>query len=431
MVDGKSGADVVVVGAGIVGVCAAYELARSGVNVRLLDKGIVCDLQSSRNWGFVRRQGCDPLEVDLVQLAAQRWDQIGAELGPDLTLVRSGLVTVEEDEAGMDRHRAWLSQTGADDRFGTRLVGADEVRDLVPVLQGEWAGGLFTPTDGHADPAVAGRVIADAARRHGAVIEEGVTVTGITTAAGRVTGVSTSTGMVSASSVIVAAGAWTGSLLRPLGLSLPVRWIRATAARTTAAAPVTELAVHVPGVGFSQAHDGSVVFGSAAWSDYDIGIGTLGNLRLFLPNFARNRKMIRLHLNEVLLQDLRRRLARNPRPEERFDWPRMDDPPPNRHKIALAHQRLTAVVPGLAGSKIARAWAGTVDVTPDALPVVAPVEQYAGLVVAAGLSSHGFGIGPGVASVAVALATGDPAPVDIREFRLERFAEGPIRAHHH
>lgn len=431
MAEQVSGTDVIVVGAGIVGVTTAYELASAGHSVRLIDKGRVAGLQSSRNWGFVRRQGCDPVEAELVQHASLTWDRLGEEIGPALTLVKKGLINLTPDEAGLSKYRDWLRASGGDTLFGSRMVGPDEVRDLLPHVTGEWAGGLLTPADGHADPTAAGPAIAAAARARGVVIEEDVTALEITTSGGRVTGLRTSAGRRAAGRVVVTAGAWSGKLLAPLGLKVPVRWIRATAARTTPAAQLTELAVHVPAVGFSQLADGSVIFGSAAWSDYDIGIDTLGNLRLFLPNFARNRKMIRLHLNEVAVQDVLRRLPRRDRDAIRFDWPRMDEPPPNRKKIERAHRSLTALVPRWESSRIARAWAGTVDVTPDALPVVAAPPQYAGLVVATGMSSHGFGIGPGVAVVAAELVQGKQPSVDLEPFRIERFAEGPVRAHHH
>jgi glycine/D-amino acid oxidase-like deaminating enzyme len=273
--------------------------------------------------------------------------------------------------------------------------------------------------------------IAEAARRLGAVIETGTTVLGLTATAGRVTGVRTSAGNFAAGTVLCAAGAWSARLLRTAGVRLPVRWIRATAARTSAAPPVTELAVGTPGVGFSQCADGTVVFGSAAWSDYDIGLDTLRNIQLFLPNFARNRKMIQLHLNRVLAQDVARRLPGGLRRGAPFDWPRIDDPPPNRTKIAGAHRELIRIVPALQGTRMAQAWAGTVDVTPDALAVIGPVDAVSGLVLATGLSSHGFGIGPGVGRAVAGLITGDTPPLDLRPYRIDRFTEGTVRAHHH
>ncbi|MFD5226750.1 NAD(P)/FAD-dependent oxidoreductase [Microbacterium sp. NPDC058342] len=427
----SSGADVIIVGAGIVGVTAAYDLAGEGHSVLLLDKGPISDLQSSRNWGFIRRQGCDASEIPLAGMSSRIWDELRDDIGEASTVVKSGLVYLSPDAENLAKYRAWMEQTRADEVFGTQLLSPEDVRGLLPTITGDWAGGLMTPTDGHADPGVATREIAAAAARRGAKIETGVTVTGIRVSGGRVTGVDTTAGIRHASRVIVAAGAWSGRLTRPLGVRIPVRWIRATAARTNRVSRVTDLAVHVPSVGFSQTPDGSVIFGSAAWSDYDIAIDTLGDLRLFLPNFVRNRKMIQLHLNEVAFQDLGRRVTGATKGAALFDWRRVDDPPANRKKIEMAHRNLMSLVPEWKGSHIARMWGGTVDVTPDALPVISSAPDIEGLVLATGLSSHGFGIGPAVARAAVELATDKAPSIDLGDFRVSRFTEGPVQAHAH
>ena len=423
--------DVLIIGGGIAGVTAAYFLARLGGSVRLLEKSTVSSHQSSRNWGFVRRQGCDPLELPLAQKSSLAWRALKESIGDPLTLARAGLVNLAANETMLGQYRQWVAATGADGVAGTQILGPDEIRKLLPGVTGPWTGAMYTPEDGHAEPGKATRAIAAAAKELGARIDEHVTVQAICVSGGRVTGVDTSAGTMRAGTVVCAAGAWSSRLLRPLGIRLPVRWIRATAARTTPAPPLTDLAVATPGVGFSQAADGRVTFGSAAWSDYDIGIGTLGNLRLFLPNFARNRKMIKLHLNRVLLEDVARRLPGRLDGSAAFDWPRMDNPPPNRTKIEGAFRTLRGIVPELAGTRIETAWAGTVDVTPDALPVIGHVDGVPGLVLATGLSSHGFGIGPGVGQAVSELIRDGAASIDLAPFRVGRFAEGPVRAHNH
>lgn len=423
--------DVLIIGGGIAGVTAAYFLARLGGSVRLLEKSTISSHQSSRNWGFVRRQGCDPIELPLAQKSSLAWHALKDSIGDPLTLARAGLVNLTANETMLGQYRQWVAATGADGVAGTQILGPSEIRKLLPGVTGPWTGAMYTPGDGHAEPGKATRAIAAAAQELGARIDQHVTVQAIRVSGGRVTGVDTSAGTMRAGTVVCAAGAWSSRLLRPLGVRLPVRWIRATAARTTPGPPVTDLAVATPGVGFSQATDGRVTFGSAAWSDYDIGIGTLGNLRLFLPNFARNRKMIKLHLNRVLAEDLARRLPGRLDGSAAFDWPRVDDPPPNRAKIEGAFRTLTGVVPDLAATRIETAWAGTVDVTPDALPVIGHADGVSGLVLATGLSSHGFGIGPGVGQAVSELISDGAAAIDLAPFRIERFAEGPVRAHNH
>jgi sarcosine oxidase subunit beta len=94
--------------------------------------------------------------------------------------------------------------------------------------------------------------------------------------------------------------------------------------------------------------------------------------------------------------------------------------------LARLIERVSAVLPALADAQVARIWGGLIDLTPDALPVLdAPA---AGLVVAAGFSGHGFGIGPVSGQVAALLARGQRPNHDLSAFRLSRFADrtGPM-----
>jgi glycine/D-amino acid oxidase-like deaminating enzyme len=81
-------ADVVVVGAGIVGCAIAYFLARRGVRVVVVERGPVPGEQSRKNWGFVRLQGRDPLEMPLVMEANRLWRGLESELGADIAPIR-------------------------------------------------------------------------------------------------------------------------------------------------------------------------------------------------------------------------------------------------------------------------------------------------------------------------------------------------------
>ncbi|HZP95759.1 MAG TPA: FAD-binding oxidoreductase [Candidatus Limnocylindria bacterium] len=426
--DRSPAADVTIVGGGIAGTTAAYALAKRGARVRLIERRSIGAVQSGRNWGFTRRQGCDPLEVGLVQEAWCEWGKLAEEI-PDLGLVRRGLIGVADTEARMTQFRSWMKETNAAEIFGTRLVSSEDVRELVPALTGEWLGGMYTPDDGHAQPDKATQAIGTAAARAGATIELGTTVLGITRTGDCVTGVRTDRGDRPTGTVILAAGAWSGRLLRVIGIDLPIRWVRGTAAQTTPAAPITALSVSTPPVGFCQEEDGKIRFGTAAWADHDISLESLRHFRIFLPNYLKNRKMFRMHIDRFFVEDLVRRVPaprRNP-----FDWPRVDEPPPSRPKIERAFRDLVRLIPSLQGARIDRMWAGYIDVTPDALPVIGPVKGVEGLLLATGLSSHGFGVGPAVGASVARLALGCAPSVDLAPFAFERFEHARIapRAH--
>ena len=92
--------------------------------------------------------------------------------------------------------------------------------------------------------------------------------------------------------------------------------------------------------------------------------------------------------------------------------------------IEKVKQRLPSRIPGLKGIGLAEAWAGMIDVTPDAVPVVSESHAQPGLFILTGLSGHGFGIGPGAGRVMADLVMGRSSGHDLNRFRSDRFADG-------
>ena len=123
--------DVVVIGAGIAGVSAAYTLAKAGHSVALLEKGIVGGEQSSRNWGWCRLMSRDEREIPLMQRAHALWDQWPAEIGSDMGFRRNGLVYLTRNETELAGWQAWL-EMARPYQVPIRLIDADEARRLAP-----------------------------------------------------------------------------------------------------------------------------------------------------------------------------------------------------------------------------------------------------------------------------------------------------------
>ena len=148
--------DVVIVGGGIIGVAAAYYLARGGIGVTLCEKGRVAGEQSSRNWGFVRQQGRDPAEIPTIIESLRLWNGLAGEIGEDVGFTRAGALYLASTESQLARYEAWLEHA-RQYQLDTRLLSREEVRKVLPGSHGEWIGGLYTPSDGRAEPALATR----------------------------------------------------------------------------------------------------------------------------------------------------------------------------------------------------------------------------------------------------------------------------------
>ena len=99
--------EVVVIGGGIIGTTAAYYLARRGVPVTLIEKGVVGGEQSSRNWGWCRQQNRDARELPVATRSLDLWDKMASEIGEDTGFRRCGLTYLSDDPAQLDTWAAW------------------------------------------------------------------------------------------------------------------------------------------------------------------------------------------------------------------------------------------------------------------------------------------------------------------------------------
>jgi glycine/D-amino acid oxidase-like deaminating enzyme len=418
-------ADVVVVGAGIVGCATAYFLARRGARVVVVERGPVPGEQSRKNWGFVRQQGRDPLELPLVVEANRLWQGLERELNADIEWTRGGNLALAADESRLARFEAWLPVAR---EFGlpTHLLRARDLDSVVPGLAGGWVGGMHTPGDGHADPEKTTDAFARAAVAQGATLHLDCAVQAVTTRAGAVAGVVTEQGEIRAPAVVCAAGAWSSRLARTLGFALPQRWVRGTVARTTPAPAVTACAVWGPGVAFRQRRDGSFNIAAGGALDHDVTLDSVRQLRFFLPNFWKNRTMFRFHVGRPLLASLAAALPGSAARRRPLVWDRGREPQPNPVKVRRSLAELQRVLPALPPLGIARSWAGYIDAAPDLVPVLGEVPGLRGFVLATGFSGHGFAMGPIAGRLVAELIVDGKTSLDITGFRFSRFAEGAI-----
>ena len=418
-------ADVVVVGAGIVGCATAYFLARRGVRVVVVERAAAPGEQSRKNWGFVRQQGRDPLEMPLVMEANRLWQGLERELNANIEWVQGGNLALAADEVRMARFVDWLPVAR---EFGldTRLLRTRDLDGVVPGLAGGWVGGMHTPGDGHADPEKATDAFARAAVAHGARLDLQCAVQGVSTRAGAVSRIVTERGEIRTPVVVCAAGAWSARLARTLGLSLPQRWVRGTVARTTPAPALTACAVWGPGVAFRQRRDGSFTIAAGSALDHDVTLDSLRQLRFFMPNYWKNRTLFRFHVGRPLLASLAAALPGSAARRQPLVWDRGLEPRPNPAKVRRSLAELQRVLPSLPPLGIARSWAGYIDAAPDLVPVLGEVPGLRGFLLATGFSGHGFAMGPIAGRLVSELILDGKPSLDIAGFRFSRFAEGAV-----
>ena len=409
-------AQVVVIGGGIVGCAAAYYLAKRGVAVNLYEKGTIAGEQSSRNWGFVRQQGRDPAELPLMMSSNKIWQGLEQELNTDLKWKQGGNLRIMEDESQLPSYRAWL-KIALDHGLNTKLLGAEETKQLLPGLAIPVVGALYTESDGQADPSRVAHAFATSAGKFGADVNSRCTVLGLQTSAGNLSSVATEQGEVVCDAAICAAGAWSSRLMRSVGLRIPQLWLRASVGYTTKGKELTRCGVWMPGVAFRQGHDGGFNIAYGGKYKHDLTLDSIKFFRDFRRCYQKYRKAIRLNLDHRLLQDITGDL-------NKFPHHRTLDPSPVDSVLQSALQNFKTSFPSQSEIRFDRTWAGYIDATPDMLPIIDRVDKPSGLVVATGFSGHGFGLGPIAGLLAAQLSLNEPTSHDLNAFRYQRFYEG-------
>jgi glycine/D-amino acid oxidase-like deaminating enzyme len=418
-----SRADVVVLGGGIVGLAAAFELAEQGMKVCLLDRSQAGSAQSTRNWGFIRQQGRSVEELPLMIEATQMWLELEKRLDCDMDLVQGGNLRLTDSPDRAEDYTRWIDMARS---FGldSRVARAEEVEQIMPGFTGRYLMAIFTPSDGQVNPIKAVTAYVNALRGRDVEIYENYRATGIVTAANQVVGVQTDDGFIGTSTVVLAAGAGSKALLRSVGLEVPIHFVGQTVALTTAVPKLTNACVWTGKIGFRQARSGGIVLSSGGLGDVKVDLDALASLlspRQFsqaFPMYWKNREYLRVRPREVVSALTSRR-----KDGVFEDVARYSD-------VASALETLSRYFPELRCG-ISMAWAGTIDGTPDALPVIDAVDHVSGLVVATGMSGHGFGIAPSVGKIVADLVTCGSSNHDLNPFRLRRFRDGAAKAAQH
>ncbi len=361
------GASVVIVGGGVTGLSAAWWLARAGVDVLVIEKGMIGWEASGRNGG-----GCSHHHSPLFLEEQRLWPQMDELLGypTEFSASRVRLASSEHQMALYGRALSNAKRQG----FESEVLDTKQIKEFVPLAGENMVGGYFYKFGGHANPHRTVQAYAWAMQDHGGRVMQHCAVTGFQMTGGKVSGVETERGLIACDQLVIAAGPQTGRLSAMLGQEVPVASARCEMV-------VTEPLPLMPYGGV----DGNGLYGR---------------------------------------QTLRGNLAYGGGPHEWLDIAGNAAPAkPTTPLMGHIGRRLAELLPKAAHARIIRSWAGVIENTPDGRPVIDRLASLDNVVVAT-LSSVGFGLSPASGhAIRDLVIDGACSFADISSFKLSRFAQ--------
>jgi len=374
-----SPADVIVVGAGVVGASIAFHLTERGVDTLVLDREGPATGSTARSGALIRAHYPTALEADLTwESLTDYFEPWGERVGGGCGFTRTGFayLVAEENAEALKHNVALQRNVGVE----TGLVGPEELGEIDPALRTDGiALAAYEPRGGYADPVATAVGFLRAAQTAGARFERR-RVTALQLEGDRVRGVQTDEGPVNSDLVVLAAGAWSLPLARRVGLDLPIRPAR--------------------------------VYVALFERPYDLPthltlIDTTGG---FYARPAAERATLIGSRNSL----------------EWIDGP--DEPTPEPHSafVVEASRRIALRIPALADAPYRSGRSGILDMTPDGRPLLGPAGAK-GLFLAVGWSGTGFKKAPAVgAEMARWISEGTPKRPELEDYVLTRFEEGAL-----
>ncbi|MGF6871135.1 glycine/D-amino acid oxidase-like deaminating enzyme [Paraburkholderia sp. MM5477-R1] len=279
-------ADVVVIGGGIVGVFTAWFLAKRGVKVALIEKGIVGGEQSSRNWGWCRQQNRDARELPIATESLRLWEQFEAESGETTGFSRSGLLYLSNDDSELATWARWceFARTAG---VRTEVLGSKQATERAIATGRNWKGGVFAPTDGIADPANAAPAVARSIMKLGGTVHQNCAARGIETEGGRVSGVVTEQGTIRTKTAVLSGGAWASSFCRQLGIRLPQASIRSSVMSVLLPRGTLPDALHTSAITITRRGDEEYTLSISGLAKLDPTLQKIRYAKDFMPMFGR------------------------------------------------------------------------------------------------------------------------------------------------
>jgi glycine/D-amino acid oxidase-like deaminating enzyme len=374
-------AEVVVIGAGLVGAACAHALASAGRDVCVIDRfGPVAGTTAGGEGNILVSHTVPGPEAGRALRSPRLWRELADRAEGRFEFEQKGGLVVAHDDEQLAALRA-LARAQRDGGVDAELLDGPGLRAAEPHISPGLPGGVFYPQDCQVQPMLAASWLLAEASRLGASLAWGADVLA-GEGDGRITAVQTSRGRIAAGAVVNAAGPWSGLVAERLGGRLPIRPRRGHILVTEPLPPLIGHKVYESDYVTTVMSDSDDVACSAVVEGTRAGTVLIGSSREF-AGFDRR---------------------------------------PSLRVLAAMAARATAIFPFLAGVRVLRSYVGFRPASPDHLPIIGPDTTVSGLYHASGHEGAGIGLAPATAELVTALLAGSTPPVDPAPFAPARLA---------
>ncbi|MEC0180084.1 FAD-dependent oxidoreductase [Paenibacillus peoriae] len=384
-------ADLVIVGGGIIGAAIAYYAAKSGLKVVLAERGEIAGGTSSRCDGNILAIDKEPGFDSRMSLVSQELvAELARELEDEFEYRAPGSILVCENEQEMQAAEQWVARQ-QQEGLPFRMLDQQALRKEWPHLAKDLPGGLECATDSTVNPVLMTYALARAARRMGARLLPRTPIQSVLKdEGGNVHGVETPNGVIHADAVVLAAGVWTRSIGRSLGLSLPIMPRKGHIL----------VSARMPSIGNRKVMEfGYLMSKFGGQRSVDEVYEKYGVALVFEPTASQN----------ILIGSSRQFVGM--------------DTGVDQQVIRLIARRAIRFFPALANVPLMRAYTGLRPWTPDHLPIISAVDEVPGLFIASGHEGDGISLAAVTGKLVTEMVRGEPTCIPVEPLRYDRFGE--------
>ena len=376
-------ADVIIIGAGVIGASIAYHLTKKNIQAVVLDKKEIATGSSGACEGLLLLQSKKPgIHLDMALDSIRRFPALVQELGHPIEYENKGGLVVIETEEEFDAMQLFAEKQKKHS-VDVSLLSTEQAREKEPALSKNIIGATYSPLDSQANPILLTLGLLRAAQNAGAKVFTRTKVRAIELTHGRVAAVHTDKGRIETRIIINAAGTFAAEIGAMVNLTIPIKPRRGQILVTEATAPILKRCIL------------SAMYIAAKFNPAIAASGAVG--------FAVEQTS---HGN-ILIGSTREFVG--------FD----------EHTTYEGIQNIAGnilrVIPGLENLHVIRAFAGLRPYTPDGLPILGKVESIDGFIMAAGHEGDGITLAPITGEMIAKLVAAEAAPFPFNDFRLERF----------